>query len=367
MKRIMVLALCGVLLLSTGCGKKGPEGEVVTEGLGGDYNVTDYVQTGKYEGIDICLIENEITEDEIEFEISDLLQEHAEKEDITDGMKQDDSALIDFDCYIDGKKVDELCAEYYEFILGYCYLTEDVDRALLGANVGDEVSVDTILEGYIDEYDGKNATYKITVQSAYREVMPELTDAWVKENTESESVEDLKVALRKKLEEEYAASSVEKAQDDALILAMGNATFQGYPEEEYQEVYDELRAQYEVYAEWYEMELEDLITEEELVEYAIEQTQEAMFVQAVAKEQKITFTKAEMDEILKQNLDYWGVESLEELYDYFTMKELSQDTQRRLVSKWIYEHANVLKVSQAEYEEIYGIEDHDEEEAEVEG
>src|SRR5690606_539601 len=70
-------------------------------------------------------------------------------------------------------------------------------------------------EGFGDD-SGKTAEFKITINEVKELVLPELTDEWVDENTEYETVEELRSTLRQRMAEAKESTLSRRFSDRAL-------------------------------------------------------------------------------------------------------------------------------------------------------
>ena len=103
---LLFLGACSVSLLA-GCSSSSK----------GTYD--DYVTLGEYKGLDITKIKSEVTDDLVEEEISYILEENAEYQDITDrGAQEGDSVNIEFDGTSDGVSIEDGSAAGFRLVIG---------------------------------------------------------------------------------------------------------------------------------------------------------------------------------------------------------------------------------------------------------
>jgi trigger factor len=101
----------------------------------------------------------------------------------------------------------------YMYTVGSGVITDGVDELILGLKAGEELK----LNGSLGE--GVVATYELKLKQVKERELPELSDEWVKENTEWESVEVMRDAI---LSQMRAMKIVEaqRAQRDAVLMAL---------------------------------------------------------------------------------------------------------------------------------------------------
>jgi trigger factor len=101
----------------------------------------------------------------------------------------------------------------YMYTVGSGVITDGVDELILGLKAGEELK----LNGSLGE--GQTATYELTLKQVKERELPELSDEWVKENTEWESVDTMRDAI---LSQMRAMKIVEaqRSQRDAVLMAL---------------------------------------------------------------------------------------------------------------------------------------------------
>jgi trigger factor len=101
----------------------------------------------------------------------------------------------------------------YMYTVGSGVITDGVDELILGLKAGEELK----LNGSLPE--GVTATYELTLKQVKERELPELTDEWVKENTEWEGVD----AMRDAILTQMRAMKIVEAQRimrDAVLMAL---------------------------------------------------------------------------------------------------------------------------------------------------
>jgi trigger factor len=91
-----------------------------------------------------------------------------------------------------------------------------IDEQMSGATAGDEVTFTAPLpEGFGDRA-GEEVDFKITVHEVKERILPELTDEWVDENTEFDTVEELMETLKERLADAKLRSVSREYSEKAL-------------------------------------------------------------------------------------------------------------------------------------------------------
>ena len=317
MKKKLIFVLIGLTAASlfSGCGKKDGYSEYAK-----------YVTLGDYKGVEVERIVYTVTQEDVDMEIENLLYSYAETTEITDRAAQDgDIVNIDYVGTIDGVEFEGGSEEDCEIELGTDTFIEGFEDELIGMNVGE--TKDFLIkfpEPYDGELDGKEAKFTVTMNQIFQLDMPEMTDAFVKENTEYLSVAELEQGYLEELQKTNDEDSNSMAAYDALYLIMDDSTISGYPEELYEQTIAEMKASNEEIAEMFGMTIEELYGEdydEELA--AIEYVNEKLVIYAIAEAEKLEVTNDEYDAYVEENLVYYGYETKEEYeaaYDKDTTK-----------------------------------------------
>lgn len=154
------------------------------------------------------------TDQDVEDTINDVLESNETREYKEEGTVADgDTVVVSFTGSVDGKVMDGLSGEQEELTIGDGTFIADFENALVGHKVGETFNVDVEFPEDYSEEDvaGKTATMSVVVNSIAGPVQKvELTDEWVKDNTDYDTVEDYKAGIMDTLEkqaEEMADSS----------------------------------------------------------------------------------------------------------------------------------------------------------------
>ena len=181
------------------------------------------VTLGKYKGVEVGKFDVNVTEEEITAEIDRERGKNARTVDVEDRTVQEgDIANIDFEGFVDGVAFDGGKGTDYPLTIGSHAFIPGFEEALVGASIGVETEVNvTFPEDYqAEELAGKAAVFKCTVKKLQEKQLPELDDDFVGDvSEESDTVEEYKEEIRKRLAERKEASA-KSAKEDAVIDAV---------------------------------------------------------------------------------------------------------------------------------------------------
>ena len=103
----MVLVLT-MMMTAAACGTEEPVEKPY------DYNLEEYVKVGAYEGLEYTAFEVEVTDEEVEEAIEEVLAEYMTKEEVTQGaVKAGDFVKIKYTMEVDGEAVNGTDAQSY--------------------------------------------------------------------------------------------------------------------------------------------------------------------------------------------------------------------------------------------------------------
>ena len=170
-----------------------------------ELNASEYVKLGQYEGLTIKGSSTKVTEQEIEDKIDELAEEYTDYKEITsrDTVQKGDYLNIDYATTIDGKENEDYSDSSIDIHLGEGNLNVDddvdIDEKLVGSKVGQEVEVEfTFPESYEDtSVAGKKCQMIVTINAIEKEVVPEITDSFIKKNTDCSTLKEYKQQVRK--------------------------------------------------------------------------------------------------------------------------------------------------------------------------
>ncbi len=178
------------------------------------------VKLGDYKGLEVEVPSAEVTDEDVQEEVTKLQERHAELVVVEDGEIQNgDTAVIDFAGYAEGEAFEGGTAENYSLEIGSNSFIPGFEEQLVGLKTGDEKEVEVTFpeEYHAENLAGKPATFKVKIHDVKRKELPELDDEFAKDANENvESLDELKAELRKTLEEQRKTES-ENAVRDALL------------------------------------------------------------------------------------------------------------------------------------------------------
>jgi len=182
------------------------------------------VVLGRYKGVEVDKVDTDVTEEEVTAEIDRERNKNARTIEVTDRtVKEGDIATIDFEGIAEGVSFEGGMEKDYPLTIGSHTFIPGFEEGLIGAEIGRETEIHvTFPEDYREEdLAGKDVTFKCTVKKLQERQLPELDEDFISDvSEESDTVEEYRAEIRKKLEErrkEEAERTRENAAVDAVI------------------------------------------------------------------------------------------------------------------------------------------------------
>ena len=136
-------------------------------------------------------------------------------------MKDGDTAVIDFEGFVDGEAFEGGKGENYPLVIGSGSFIPGFEEQLIGKNIGDDVDVNvTFPEDYNAEHlAGKDALFKVKINEIKEKELPELDDEFASEVSEFDTMEEYREDVKKNLAERKEKEARDK-KEDAVIEAI---------------------------------------------------------------------------------------------------------------------------------------------------
>ncbi|AWX55252.1 MULTISPECIES: trigger factor [Brevibacillus] len=184
------------------------------------------VKLGDYKGLSIEEKDFSVTEESVDAELKRMQERHAELVAVEEGAAQTgDIAVIDFEGFQDGVAFEGGKAEDYSLELGSGTFIAGFEEQLAGLNIGEEKEITVTFpeEYHSPNLAGKEAVFKVKLNSLKRKNLPALDDEFAKDVSEFDTLEELKADTKKKLEEKTAQEKDQYVREQLVLKAAENA------------------------------------------------------------------------------------------------------------------------------------------------
>ena len=162
------------------------------------------VTLGEYKGIEVEKKEAEVTEEEILAKIDKEREQNSRTITVEDRPVQDgDTAIIDFEGFVDGKAFEGGKGENYSLVIGSHSFIDNFEDQLIGKNVGEFVDVNvTFPEPYqAEELAGKPALFRVKINEIKVKELPELDDDFAQDVSEFDTLDEYKASIKTTIKE----------------------------------------------------------------------------------------------------------------------------------------------------------------------
>tara|TARA_Y100000590_G_scaffold450752_1_gene590961 strand:+ start:2367 stop:3860 length:1494 start_codon:yes stop_codon:yes gene_type:complete len=146
------------------------------------------ISVSGYADLEVEVTKPTPSDEEVQEQLDVQRRQSAELVDVERPAASGDQVSIDIQGTVDGESLPGLTADDYLYAVGSGGIVEEVDEQLEGAKAGDELEFSASHPVQEDV----TIDFAIKVQAVKEEVLPELNDEWVEENTEHDSVEELR-------------------------------------------------------------------------------------------------------------------------------------------------------------------------------
>lgn len=321
--------------------------EIVIE----DYNANECVKLGTYKGLTISLAP---TEDDLQYEIDSLIEEHTEYEQKKGMAQEGDMVFAEFEGYIDGKKMDTTCGEDYVEI-GSGLWVNGFEDAIIGMQCGQEKEFSVqIPDGYYgdEEIDGHTVDFKLTLKYICGEsIVPEYNDEFVRSISNYKTTKEYDAYLKKKLLDEsedekleyvwnevMEASKVEKY-PKTLLAASRKEVLQGY----YNLADMQGMSHDEIFQSWGCEDEKDFV-KTQLPDLEKDTAKEMLVAKAIAENEKLSYTTEDYEDLLKEEYENNSdVYDSKEAYEKENKNYLEKTALMNVVKEWLGEQTNYTK------------------------
>lgn len=327
-----------------------------------DIRASDYVTLGNYIGVEGSVPEPAVEDGLVDMYIqSYILPKYATVEEVTDrAVETGDTANIDFVGYIDGKAFDGGKGSDFDLVIGSHSFIDGFEEGLVGVKVGENVTLDL---QFPDSYENNPAlsgvpvAFDVTVNSIRKEVLPELTDAFVASmgiegcSTVKELRDDVYNYFYETQMQTYW-NTIETTLTDSV---MAGCTFKEPPAKMTERFKRQLRDVMNASAASRDMTLADYMKkyyglepegyEEKFGTEARVAAQQFIMFQAIADLEGLNPTEEQLQEEIADRVEAYGFESEKKFRESTDVEMLKEQIMSRYVMEFLKENSNITTVS----------------------
>ena len=329
------------------------EGQVTKDGFTFKATVPVYpeVKLGQYKGLSAEKEEVKVSASDVDTRLKALADRNTRLVSVDREAKEGDTAVIDFEGFLDGKPFDGGKGENYSLELGSHTFIPGFEEQVVGMKAGDEKDLHvTFPEDYHQDLAGKAVVFKVKVHEVKEKEVPAMDDEFAKDVSEFDTLKDLKADLKKKITAERE-DTAKRAFEDALMEQVAEGITADVPdamvEAQARQFLDNFKMQlaqqgikYDEYMKATGMDESKLV--EDAKEPALKQVRMDLAMAAIIKEENIDATDEEVEAEFQKMADQYGMD-LETVKKYLQADQVKDQLKSQKAIAVVADSATAIK------------------------
>ena len=308
-------------------------GEVTKDGFTFKATAPVYpeVTLGEYKGLKAEKPEVKVTAADVDERLKTLADRNTRLVSVDREAKSGDTAVIDFEGFLNGKPFEGGKGENHNLELGSGSFVPGFEDQVIGMKAGEEKDIDiTFPENYHEDLAGKAVVFKVKVHEVKEKEVPEMDDEFAKDVSEFDTLKDLKADLKKKITEERQKDADRVFEENLMNQVAENITADipdVMVENQARQYLDNFKAQisrqfpYEEYKKMTGMDDEKLLADAK--EPALRQVKMDLAVAAIIKAENIEASDEDVEAEYKKMAEQFGMDV--DMVKKYLVKEQVQD------------------------------------------
>ncbi len=313
------------------------------------------VTLGQYKGLSAPKEEVHVTSEDVDRRIQTLTDRNTRLVSVEREAKEGDTAVIDFEGFLDGKPFDGGKGSNHSLELGSHSFVPGFEEQVIGMKAGDEKDIDiTFPEDYHADLAGKAVVFKVKCHEVKEKEVPVLDDEFAKDVSEFDTLNELKADLEKKITEERE-KDVQRGFEDALMEQVAGGITADIPdamvEGQARQFLENFRTQiaqqgipYDQYMQMTGMSEAKLL--EDAKEPALRQVKMDLAVMAIIKAENIEAGDEDVEEEYKKMAEQFGMD-VEMVKKYIQADQVKDQICSRRAVEIVRESATAVKPEEA--------------------
>ena len=186
------------------------------------------IELGVYDGVEVKETAVTVSDAEVTETIDRLREMYAQLE-VVEGrpIEKNDTAIIDFEGFRDGKTIEGAKASDYMLSLGSNSLIPGFEEQLVGMNRGETREIRVTFPADYNNKDlaGKDAAFTVTLKEIKKKVLPELNDEFAKDIGNNATVAELTEGIKKDIEYRKKNDQASAQREELLSKLVDAHTF----------------------------------------------------------------------------------------------------------------------------------------------
>ena len=308
------------------------------------------VTLGEYKGLTAEKDEVKVGAADVNERLKQLQDRNTRLVSVDREAKEGDTAVIDFEGFLDGKPFDGGKGEGHNLELGSHSFVPGFEEQVVGMKAGDEKDLDiTFPEDYHADLAGKAVVFKVKVHEVKAKEVPELDDEFAKDVSEFDTLKDLKADLKKQITEERQKDADRAFEDAVMEQAAANITAEipdAMVENQCRQFLDNFKMQiaqqgipYDQYMQITGMDEAKLL--EDAKEPALRQVKMDLTVAAIIKAENLEATDEEVEAEYKKLAEQYNMD-IEMVKKYLPAEQIKDQLVSQKAVAVVVDSANVV-------------------------
>ncbi|MCI8817761.1 MAG: trigger factor [Oscillibacter sp.] len=314
------------------------------------------VTLGQYQGLSAPKEEVTVTAEDVDRRLQTLTERNTRLVSVEREAKEGDTAVIDFEGFLDGTPFDGGKGENHSLELGSHSFVPGFEEQVVGMKAGDEKDIDiTFPEDYHADLAGKAVVFKVKCHEVKEKEVPALDDEFAKDVSEFDTLEELRADLEKQIAGDREKDAQRGFEDALMEQVAGNLTADipdAMVEGQARQFLENFRSQiaqqgipYDQYMQMTGMSEAKLL--EDAREPALRQVRMDLAVMAIIEAEHIEASEADVEEEYKKLTEQFGMD-LEMVKKYVREDQIKDQVCSRRAIDLVVESATATKPEKKE-------------------
>ncbi len=275
------------------------------------------ITLGAYKGLSAVKPASVVEESNIDSEIASVQLRNARIQTASRPAINGDTAVIDFEGFVDGVAFEGGKGEDYELVLGSNSFIPGFEAKINGMTVGEERDLDLVFPtDYKEDLAGKPVIFKVKLKEVKEKILPELDDEFAKDVSEFDTLKEYRDSIKEKLST-AKKEEADKAFEDAVLNKLSDSVECDVPEAMIEEFLDNQMENFKRQLTSYGMELDMYLNmmgtnvegfRSNMRPNAIKQIKITLALEKIADTEKLEPTDDEIDAYYANIATKYGVE-----------------------------------------------------------
>lgn len=317
------------------------------------------VTLGEYQGLSAARDDVKITAADVDERLKELTDRNTRLVSVDREAKEGDTAVIDFEGFLDGKPFEGGKGENHPLELGSHSFVPGFEEQLAGMKAGEEKDIDiTFPEDYHKDLAGKAVVFHVKVNEVKEKEAPALDDEFAKDVSEFDTLKELKDDLKKKITEEREEAA-KRAFEDALMERVAEnitcdvpeAMVEGQARQYLENFKTRIASQGVPYDQYLKMTgMDEAKLLEDAKEPALRQVRMDLAVAAIIKAENISVTDEDIEAEYKTMAEKYGMD-IEVVKKYITKDQVEDQVKSQKAIDIVVNSATATKPASTKEED----------------